>query len=120
MAQQAQHDSDERLNELSDRDTFWGPLLSFRPEKNRCISSLRALTLSGTFGAFYGTLLNLGLALLCRGTGHHLPTWYGIPMFLTFTYFVGFQFTLGPAWNRRARLLARREDFMQRMGRSST
>ena len=119
MAQHAQRDSDERLNQLSDQNAFWGPLLAFRPEKNRCISQLRAMTMACAFGGFYGMLLNFGLSFLCRATGHHAPSLYGVPLVLSFTYLVGFQFTLGPAWNRRARLLARREGFMHSIGRSS-
>ena len=64
MAQHAQRDTDERFNELSDRDAFWGPLLLFRPEKKRCISSFRAFVMAATLGAFYGMLLNLVLWLI--------------------------------------------------------
>jgi hypothetical protein len=117
MAQQAFNPSDERLNDLSDRDALWGPLLAFRPHKNLCISNLRALALASTFGGFYGVLLSMGLTLICRITRQHPPSAYVVPLLLTFICFVGFQFTLGPAWNRRARLLVRRADYMQSIGR---
>ena len=118
MAQQAHRDTDERLNELSDRDAFWGPLIGFRPEKNACISNFRALTMASTLGGFYGMLLNLIVALLTRHSGHHPPAVYMMPMVLTLTYFVAFQLTLGPAWNRRARLILRREGYLHSIGRA--
>ena len=119
MAQQAFHPSDERLNAVTDRDELWGPLLGFRPEKRRCFSAARVLGVALVAGGFYGLLLNLGLALICRITGHPAPSLFGVPLVLTFTYFVGFQLTLGPAWNRRARLLVRRADYMHSIGRPS-
>lgn len=42
-----------------------------------------------------------------------------MPTVLTLTYYVAFQLTLGPAWNRRARLLVRREDYLHSIGRHS-
>jgi len=117
MAQQAQRELDERLNQLSDKDTFWGPLLPFRPEKNQCISSFRAMTMAAILGGFYGMLLNLILALICRQTAQRVPALYLMPSMLTSTYFVAFQLTLGPAWNRRARLIARRNGYLQRIRR---
>ena len=118
MAQHAQRDTDERFNDLSDRDAFWGPLLGFRPEKKRCISSLRALTIAATLGGFYGMLLNLVLALLCRHTSQHVPPVYMMPGMLTLTYFIAFQLTLGPAWNRRAKLMVRRDGYLDSIGRT--
>ena len=116
MAQQVHREIDERLNDLSDRDAFWGPLLSWRPEKNRCISAGRVLMLTALVGGFYGMLLNLMLAMICRHS-HALPPVYGAPLVLTFTYFVAFQLSLGPAWNRRARLLVRRADYLHSIDR---
>jgi hypothetical protein len=118
MAQHAQRDTDERFNELSDRDAFWGPLIGFRPEKNRCISSFRALAMATVLGGFYGMLLNLALALLCRHSAQRVPALYMMPSILTLTYFVAFQLTLGPAWNRRAKLIVRRDGYLQSIGRT--
>ncbi|MET0790807.1 MAG: hypothetical protein ABW061_04745 [Polyangiaceae bacterium] len=119
MAQQAHRETDERFNEVSDRDAFWGPLLGFRPEKRRCISSARALLMASTLGGFYGMLLNLAVALIFRKAAHHhLPSVLMMPAILTLTYFVAFQLTLGPAWNRRARLLLRREGYLDSIGRA--
>jgi hypothetical protein len=55
--------------------------------------------------------------LLWRHSAHHLPRVYVMPAILTLTYYVMLQLTLRPAWNRRARLLARREDYMQSIAR---
>lgn len=119
MAQQAHRDTDERFNELSDRDAFWGPLLGFRPDKKACIGAPRALAMASTLGGFYGMILNLVVALLCRRSGHQLPALYLMPGMLTLTYFAAFQLTLGPAWNRRARLMQRREGYMHSIGRNA-
>lgn len=109
---------DERFNELSDRDAFWGPLLGFRPDKRHCISSVRALAMASTLGGFYGMLLNIAVQLLFRKSAHHhLPSVLMMPAILTLTYFVAFQLTLGPAWNRRARLMLRREGYLDSIGR---
>ncbi len=118
MAQQAQRDTNERFNERSDKDAFWGPLLAFRPEKRRCISSFRAFGMAATLGGFYGMLLNLVLALICRHTSQRVPALPLMPAILTLTYFVAFQITLGPAWNRRAKLMARRDGYLQSIGRT--
>lgn len=118
MAQKAQRDTDERFNEWSDKDAFWGPLLVFRPEKKRCIGSFRALTMAAILGGFYGMLLNLTLALICRHTAQPVPAVHIMPSMLTLTYFVAFQLTLGPAWNRRAKLIVRRDGYLESIGRT--
>jgi hypothetical protein len=118
MKQQAQRATDERFNELSDKDAFWGPLLAFRPEKRRCISSFRVLTMAAILGTFYGMLLNFTLALICRYTAQRVPAVHMMPSILTLTYFVVFQITLGPAWNRRAKLMLRRDGYLQSIGRT--
>ena len=120
MAQQAHRDTDERFNELSDRDSFWGPLLGFRPDKKQCIGNARVVAMAATLGGFYGMLLNLAVVLICRRTGHQPPPVFIMPAMLTLTYFVAFQLTLGPAWNRRARLMVRREGYLHSIGRDST
>jgi len=118
MEQPTHRDTDERFNELSDRDAFWGPLLVFRPEKDRCISSFRAFCMAATLGVFYGMLLNLALALICRHSAHRVPAVHLMPSILTLTYFVAFQLTLGPAWNRRAKLMVRRAGYLHSIGRT--
>ena len=117
MAQQVSREIDERLTDLCDRDAFWGPLVSFRPEKNRCIGLGRALLLTALVRGFYGMLLDVILALVCH-RGCQRPPVYGAPMVLTCTYFCAFQLSIGPAWNRRARLLVRRADYLHGAGRA--
>lgn len=112
MAQQAQRQLDERFNELCDRDAFWGPLVGFRPRKDRYISHGRAFSVASMLGGVYGMLLNLALALICRHSEQRLPHVILMPVVLTLTYFAAFQLTLGPAWNRRARLLLRRTEYL--------
>ena len=119
MAQKADRHTDERFNELSDSDSFWGPLIGFRPEQRRCISNTRALSICLMLGAFYGLLLDLILVLICRSNAQPVPPVFVMPTILTLTYFVIFQFTLGPAWNRRARLIVRREGYLESLRRDS-
>ena len=118
MAQQAHRETDERLNELSDKDAVWGPLLAFRPEKNRCIGGARVLAMASILGGFYGIVLDVALLLVYRHSSQHCPPAYVMPAILTLTYFAAFQLTLGPAWNRRARLMARREGYLQSLDRT--
>lgn len=101
---------DDRYNQLSDDDELWGPLVGFRPEKNQPFRALRAFTLIAGFASVYGMLLNFAIAVVSRA--HHLPPVYVIPTTLTLTTFAAFQLTLGPAWNRRALLLARRNRYL--------
>ncbi len=111
--------ADERLNEVCDRDELWGPLVWLRPEKNRCFSALRVLAIGALLGLSYGMLLEIGIVSLCRILGQHLPSLASMPLLFTGIFFFGFQLTLGPAWNRRARLMVRRADYLHSIGRQS-
>lgn len=110
MAHWENSDTDNRYNEISDNDDVWGPLVSFRPPKNQRFSSLRALAVLAAFSSAYGMLINIAIAIAARH--RHLPSLYVVPTTLTLITFAVFQLTLGPAWNRRASLLARREHFL--------
>lgn len=110
MAHWENSDTDNRYNEISDNDDVWGPLVSFRPPKNQQFSNLRALALLALFSSVYGTLINVAIAIAAHR--RHLPSPYVVPTTLTLITFVLFQLTLGPAWNRRASLLARREHYL--------
>jgi hypothetical protein len=103
-------EADKRYNELSDGDGLWGPLVCFRPKRNQAFTRPRALLLSAGFSSVYGMLLNFVIALGSRG--HHLPKVYVVPLTLTLILFAAFELTLGPAWNRRAFLLARRDRYL--------
>lgn len=105
--------ADERLNQFSDRDEMWGPLLFLRPERRNAISPTRVLALSALLGLFYGMLGNVVLALLARTGSAGKPSLLMMPALLTAMYFVCAQLSIVPAWNRRARLMSRRMDWEQ-------
>jgi len=109
--------TDERLNEVSDRDAVWGPFVWLRPEKNRCFSTLRVLAIGALLGLSYGMLMNIGIISICRIARQPLPSLATVPLLLAGIFFAGFQLTLGPAWNRRARLIVRRADYLESIGR---
>ena len=104
---------DERLNQFSDDDEMWGPLLFMRPERHRIMSVSRVLLLSGMLGAFYGMLANVILALLARAGSHGKPSALIMPAILTGMYFICAQISIVAAWNRRARLMSRRNDWVE-------
>lgn len=108
---------DERLNDVSDRDAVWGPFVWLRPERDHVFSVPRVLAIGALIGLSYGMLLNIGILSLCRIAGQPLPSLATVPLLLTGIFFFGFQSTLGPAWNRRARLMVRRADYLQSIGR---
>ena len=97
---------------------MWGPFVWLRPEKNQCFGVLRVLAIGALIGLSYGMLLNIGLLSICRIAGQRLPSLATVPLLLTGVFFFGFQSTLGPAWNRRAKLMVRRADYLQSIGRS--
>ncbi len=105
--------ADERLNQFSDRDDMWGPLLLLRPEKRKPLSPSRVLLISAVLGLFYGMLGNVVLALLAKtGPGGKPPIWV-MPAILSAMYFVCAQLSIVGAWNRRARQLSRRQDWVE-------
>jgi hypothetical protein len=109
--------ADDKLNQLNDRDDMWGPLLFLRPERHQVLTATRGLAISAALGTFYGMLGNVVLGLLARtGTGYK-PTVFMMPLLLTTMYFVCGQLSLFAAWNRRARLLLRRNDWAEITGR---
>jgi hypothetical protein len=111
MAHPIQDDLDARLNELTDRDALWGPLLYLRPPQQRHFGLVRTCALSLLIGGFYGLLLDLVVALSLDGLGS-LPSIYAMPLMLTVVSFIGLRMSLVPAWNRRAHALRRRGSFL--------
>ena len=101
--------ADDRLNQFSDQDDMWGPLLFLRPERHRLLTPLRVLTISGILGGFYGMLGNVVLGLLARAGSTGKPSRLMMPALLTAMYFVCAQISIVGAWNRRARLLSRQQ-----------
>ena len=105
--------ADDRLNQFSDQDDMWGPLLFLRPERHRLLTPLRVLAISGILGGFYGMLGNVVLGLLARAGSTGKPSMLMMPALLTAMYFVCAQISIVGAWNRRARLLSRQQGWAQ-------
>jgi hypothetical protein len=105
--------ADDRLNHFNDQDEMWGPLLFLRPERHQPMSVLRVLAISGLLGSFYGMLGNVVLGLLARGGSGGKPSVVMMPLLLTAVYFVCAQISLAPAWNRRARLVSRKQSWAE-------
>ncbi len=111
--------ADDQLNQFSDQDEMWGPLLFLRPERQRLLTPLRVLAMAGLLGGFYGMLGNVVLGLLARGGGAGKPSAILMPALLTAMYFVSAQISIVAAWNRRARLLSRQQGWAELTRRSA-
>lgn len=109
--------ADERLNQLSDCDATWGPLLFLRPERHQLLGPERALVIAAALGGFYGMLANVMLGLITPSGAGGKPSILLMPALLTAMCFVCGQLSLVGAWNRRARLLSRRLDWAELTGR---
>lgn len=109
--------ADDRLNQVNDRDDMWGPLLFLRPARSQVMTPARVLVISGLLGLFYGMLGNVVIALLARDGVGYKPSPLAMPALLTAMYFVCAQLSLVGAWNRRARLMSRRQDWSELTGR---
>lgn len=99
--------TDEVLNQLTDADALWGPLLFLRPARERQFGSVRLFTVCGLFGVFYGMCGNALLALAHLTGGRAGVPVFAAPLFLSVTSFLCGQLFTG-AWNRRAHQLNRR------------
>jgi hypothetical protein len=104
--------ADERLNEFSDRDDMWGPLLFLRPEQRRVMTPARVLAIACILGSFYGMLGNVILALMAAAGPAGKPPLWAMPTLLSAMYFVCAQLSIVGAWNRRARAMSRRLDWV--------
>jgi len=109
--------ADERLNQLSDRDAVWGPLLFLRPERHQLLSPERVLGIASLLGGFYGMLANVMLGLIARAGAGGKPSIFLMPALLAAMCFVCAQLSVVGAWNRRARLLSRRIGWAELTGR---
>ena len=105
--------ADDKLNDFSDRDDMWGPLLFLRPEPHQPIGLGRALTITGLLGGFYGMLGNVMLGLMVRAGGGHRPSVLMMPILLTAMYFVCAQLSIFAAWNRRSRQISRQMSWLE-------
>jgi hypothetical protein len=109
--------ADDKLNQLSDRDAGWGPLLFLRPARHLPLNAARVLCIASLLGGFYGMLANVVLSLLARAGSVGKPPLLLMPGLLTAMYFVCAELSVVAAWNRRARLLSRRLDWAELTGR---
>jgi hypothetical protein len=112
--------ADERLNQFNDRDEMWGPLLFLRPEQRHVMSPERVLLIAALLGTFYGMLGNVMLALLAKAGPAGKPPLWAMPSLLTAMYFVCAQLSIVAAWNRRARALSRRMNWVELTRRGPT
>lgn len=106
-------ETENKLNELADRDREWGPFLFLRPKRHARIGFFRALALSCLIGIFFGMGANVIVAVLARAMEKPFPPVYAIPGALTLLYFIVFRFTVGAAWNRRAKRLGHLKAFVE-------
>ena len=91
------------MNELTDMDWGWWPVLFLRPTKNKNIDNVILLKLSLIFGSVIGVFL-LWLAYWKTGILALSTLLLSIPLgWLLF--FVIYKFTFVYFWNRRARRL---------------
>ena len=111
--------ADDKLNDFSDQDAMWGPLLFLRPERHQAMGPLRVLALAAMLGVFYGMLGNVVLGLLARAGSTGKPSVLMMPMLLTAMYFVCAQLSIVPAWNRRSRSISRQMGWAQLTRRPS-
>lgn len=105
--------ADDQLNQFSDRNESWGPLLFLRPERHQPLTLTRVLLISAMLGGFYGMLGNVAVGLLLRPGASGRPSVLLMPVLLTAMHFVCGQLSLVAAWNRRARLLSRQIDWAE-------
>jgi hypothetical protein len=95
------------VNDLSDQDGSWGPLLFMRPPRHAPIGFFRSWALALLLGGVFGMLGNIVLALAARGLGRPIPPVYLMPAGLVLVYFLVCRLTVAAAWNRRARQLVK-------------
>ena len=76
------------VNDISDRDEQWGPLLFLRPARHAPMGWLRTGVLAILLGGLFGMAGSIVLALMARGLGRPLPSVYLMPAALTVVYFL--------------------------------
>jgi hypothetical protein len=99
--------SDDLLNQLTDVDSLWGPLVFLRPPRERAFGNLRLVVVCSLYGVFYGMVASMVFALAHKVSGRPLIPVYAAPLFLSLGSFLCGQLFAG-AWNRRAYQLSRR------------
>ncbi len=98
---------DIAINDISDKDEQWGPLLFLRPPRHASMGFLRVFGLAVLLGGLFGMMGSIVLAITARTFHRPVPPVYVMPAALTLVYFLVCRFTVAAAWNRRARRLAK-------------
>ncbi len=109
MANHSHSQLDDLFTRFVDHDQHWGPLLFLRPRTSEAISVARALALSALVGVAFGLLGSICLAVAARLADRPALAVHIFPLMLTAIYFCLCQLTFVPAWNRRAKRLAKRD-----------
>jgi hypothetical protein len=109
----------EAWNEVCDADALWGPLLFLRPAQDRKFTRLRLLVVVSLFGSFYGSCGACMLGLLHKLMHVAVPPAAVLPLALSATAYLCGELTFLRAWNERARLMLRRESWLERQNGSS-
>ncbi len=94
-----------------DADPLWGPLVFLRPAKEKPLGVIRLALTCALFGGFYGMCANVVFVLAFHLGGRAAPPLLVAPLFLTLSSLLCGQLFFAPAWNRRVRLLARRQEW---------
>ncbi len=103
---------DDLLNELTDSDVFWGPLLWLRPAPDQTLGHRSVAALAAFLGGVHGAGANVGLALARRATGDAVMPFFVLPLVLSLAAWACFHLTIVQAWNRRTRLIHRRRHWV--------
>ncbi|HWP10027.1 MAG TPA: hypothetical protein VNN72_29995 [Polyangiaceae bacterium] len=109
----------EAWNEVCDADALWGPLLFLRPAQDQKFTRLRLLVVVTSFGSFYGLSGAFVLRFLHHLTNFRVPHGAVLPLALSATAYLCGELTFLRAWNERARLMLRRESWLERQNRES-
>jgi hypothetical protein len=107
----------EAWNELCDADALWGPLVFLRPATDQTFTRLRLLVVVSLFGSVYGLFVAFVLDFIHHATQWPVPPRPVLPLALIATAFACGELTFLRAWNERARLIHRREAWLERQSR---
>jgi len=105
--------ADSLLLQICDSDALWGPLVLLRPAHEKPLGSARLLLMGGIFGLFYGMCANAVFAVAHHFGGRTPPPLLAAPALLALGAFLCGKLALARAWNRRARRITRRLEWMQ-------
>jgi hypothetical protein len=109
----------EAWNEVCDADALWGPLLFLRPAQDQTFTRLRLLAVVSSFGSLYGLGGALMLHFVHRLAHLAVPPPAVLPLALSATAYLCGELTFLRAWNERARLMVRRDAWLERQNRTS-